>query len=139
MIKNIFIILLISVIVSFSVTLLLDHYTYCESMFGLYYFSSTFYLLPTFFLLGLPVPIGLKKYTKEKSEYALKRKLCLTLGLAGMGSILSYFLVSFYSTAHSEDITNKYIKLPSTFGCRRTQLKLRRLCARQASIEKNQV
>jgi len=107
MIKNIFIHFLISVIVSFSAALLLDHYTYCESMCGLYYFSAVIYLLPIFFLLGLPVPIGLKKYPKEKSEYGFKRKLCLILGLVGMVSILSYFLVSSYSTAHSKNITSQ--------------------------------
>lgn len=76
-------------------------------MCGLYYFSAVIYFLPIFFLLGLPVPIGLKKYPKEKSEYAFKRKLCLILGLVGMVSILSYFLVSSYSTAHSKNITSQ--------------------------------
>jgi hypothetical protein len=105
MIKNIFIHLFASVIVCFSAALLLDHYTYCESMCGLYYVSSVAYLLPIFFFLGLPIPIGLKKYPKEKSEYSFKRKLCLSFGLVGMLSILSYFLISFYSVAHSENIT----------------------------------
>jgi hypothetical protein len=74
-------------------------------MCGLYFVSSVTYLLPVFFFLGLPIPIGLKKYPKEKSEYAFKRKLCLIFGLVGMLSILSYFVISFYSAAHSKSIT----------------------------------
>jgi membrane protease YdiL (CAAX protease family) len=123
MIKNIFIHFLTSVIVSFSAAFLLDHYTYCESMCGLYYVSSVAYLLPIFFLLGLPIPIGLKKYPKEKSEYAFKRKLCLIFGLVGMLSILSYFVISFYSVAHSKNITvpvdltsTNYIHTPTVAG-----------------------
>ena len=104
MIKNIFIHLLISIIISFLAALLLDHYTYCESMCGFYYVISAFYLLPFFFILGLPVPIGLKKYPKEKPEYLLKRKLSLAFGLTGMISTLSYYLVSFYEIAVSKNI-----------------------------------
>ncbi len=106
MIKNIFIHLLISIVVSFLSALLLDHYTYCESMCGLYYVTSALYLFPLFFILGLPLPIGLKIYPKRVSESLLKRKLSLILGLLGMISVLLFYLISSYKMASSKNIVN---------------------------------
>jgi len=75
-------------------------------MCGLYYISSLLYLLPLFFILGLPVPIALKKYPKKEPESLFKRKLFLTLGLIGMASILLFYLISSYKTAASKNITS---------------------------------
>ena len=107
MIKNIFIHFLASVIISFLAAWLLDHYTYCESMCIVYYATSAFYLLPLFFILGLPVPIGLKKYPKEIPEFLLKRRLSFIFGLIGMAFILSFYLISSYETATSKNITSQ--------------------------------
>ena len=93
-------------VVAFSAALFLDRYTYCESMCGLYYIQSTFFLLPIFFLLGLPVPIALKKYSKENPEHTFKRKLFLAFGLITMVITLSCYMASSYKYASSKNITS---------------------------------
>ncbi len=107
MLKNILIHLLISAVVCLSVALLLDQFTYCDSMCGIYYFSAGTFLFPLFFLLGLPVPIGLKKYPKENIDHSAKRTVCMLLGFVGMLSVFCWFILSFYSVANNKNVTNE--------------------------------
>ena len=98
MVKNIFIHFLFSVIVSYFAAKILHQNTYCDSMCGFYYIYAVVLLLPVFFLIGLSVPIGLKKYPKSNLDQISKRKrnICLILGGIGMLSVFLLFVISNY-------------------------------------------
>lgn len=111
MIKNIFIHLVFSAAVSLFAANILTEHTYCESMCGFYFIYSAFLLFPAFFLLGLAVPIGLKKYPKSNLENSskFKRKMCLVFGGIGMLGIFLFFVMYFYVSANNKH--NKSIQV----------------------------
>ena len=110
MLKNILFHLLICIFLSYATAHVLTELdSYCESMCGLYYITSTMFLLPLLFLLGLPIPIGLKKYPKGISNLVLKRKLALTFGLVGMLSVIAFYSISSYQTISKETVIQSHI------------------------------
>lgn len=100
MVKNTLIHFLFCTLVSFLAALSLAKYgPSCGSMCGLYYLTAGLFLLPAMFLLGLSLPIGMKKYPKENPDTLKKRRVCIIFGVVGMLLVLSFYLISFYFEA----------------------------------------
>ena len=100
MLKNIVLHFLFCVIVSLAAAFILDKYgPNCEPLCGLYYVYSIGFLLPVIFVVGLPVPMGMSKYSKENVATLNKRRMFIGLGVVGMLAVILVYLIFSFLTA----------------------------------------
>ena len=100
MLKNIALHFLFCVVVSFFAAFFLDKFgPYCESMCGLYYVTSIGMLLPVIFVVGLPVPLGVSKYSKDTVANLGKRRMFFAFGVIGMLAVIFFYLIFSFQTS----------------------------------------